>query len=78
VETLLLVTRQRENTSQIVVVLRVLLFRIIGANVSPTVIGLADNVKQEGIYIVVKRLVVQKELGQEGEILAVDLILKRR
>ena len=77
-ETLLLVTRQRENTSQIVVVLRVLLFRIIGANVSPTVIGLADNVKQEGIYIVVKRLVVQKELGQEGEILAVDLILKRR
>jgi len=75
---LLLVTRQRENTSQIVVVLRVLLFRIIGANVSPTVIGLADNVKQEGIYIVVKRLVVQKELGQEGEILAVDLILKRR
>jgi len=46
--------------------------------VSPTVIGLADNVKQEGIYIVVKRLVVQKELGQEGEILAVDLILKRR
>ena len=75
---MLLVTRQRENTSQIVVVLRVLLFRIIGANVSPTVIGLADNVKQEGIYIVVKRLVVQKELGQEGEILAVDLILKRR
>jgi hypothetical protein len=78
VETLLLVTRQRENTSQIVVVLRVLLFRIIGANVSPTVIGLADNVKQEGIYIVVERLVVQKELGQKGEILAVDLILKRR
>lgn len=39
------------------------------------VIDIGDHIEEEGLDIVEKGLVVQKHLGQETEVLAVDLVL---
>lgn len=41
----------------------------------PAAITLRDDVKEEGLDIVVKRLVVEEHLGEQTEVLAVDLVL---
>lgn len=38
-------------------------------------IALDKHIKQERLHVIVERLMVQKELGQEAQVLAVDLVL---
>ena len=44
-------------------------------NVSPSLVALAQHIKQEGVDIVVQSLVVEEQLGQVAQVLAVDLLL---
>ena len=37
------------------------------------VVCLRHDVEQEGLHVIVQRLVVQEQLGQETQVLAVDL-----
>ena len=41
--------------------------------VAAGVVCLGHDVEEEGLHVVVQRLVVQEQLGQETEVLAVDL-----
>lgn len=40
-----------------------------------TIVALGHDVKQEWLDVVVERLVVEEHLGQQAEILTVDLVL---
>ena len=40
---------------------------------APIVIHLAEDVEQEGVHVEVQRLVVQEQLGEQAQVLAVDL-----
>ena len=42
------------------------------------VVRLRHDVEEEGLHVVVQRLVVQEQLGQETQVLAVDLGPRRR
>ena len=46
-------------------------------HVSTGIIDLADDVKEEGLDVVVQRLVVEEELGEEAKILAIDALMGR-
>jgi len=43
--------------------------------VATPVVALCQNIEKEGLHVVVQSLVVQEQLGQKAEILAVDLRL---
>lgn len=45
------------------------------AGISPLSIPLTQDIEEEGVNIIVERLVVQEQLGQEAQVLAVDLVL---
>ena len=40
---------------------------------APLAVVLGQDVEEEGLHVIVERLVVQEELGQEAQVLAVDL-----
>ena len=40
---------------------------------APVAIFLCQYIKQKGVHIIVERLVIQEQLGQEAQALAVDL-----
>jgi len=42
--------------------------------VRPALVHLAEHVEQEQVDVVVERLVVEEELDQEAQVLAVDLV----
>lgn len=41
----------------------------------PFLIHLTQDVEEEGIYVIVQRLVIQKELGEETKVLTVDFLI---
>ena len=43
--------------------------------VAACVVCLSHDIEQEGLHVVVQRLVVEEQLGQQTQILAVDLVL---
>ena len=72
---LALVGRQREDARQVVPLLAVLLLAEVAHDVAPALIRLREHVEQEQVHVVVQRLVVQEQLGQEAQVLAVHLLL---
>ena len=44
-------------------------------HMATVLVAYGHNVKEEGLHIVVQSLVVQEELGNETQILAIDLLL---
>lgn len=47
--------------------------REVSHQVAACVIGLGHHVEEEGLHVVVERLMVQEEFGQKTQVLAVDL-----
>ena len=43
--------------------------------VGSSLVALAQHIEEESIHVVVQRLVVQEQLGQVAQVLAVDLLL---
>mmetsp|Transcript_41598 Transcript_41598/g.106452 ORF Transcript_41598/g.106452 Transcript_41598/m.106452 type:complete len:349 (+) Transcript_41598:700-1746(+) len=72
---LALVRRQREDARQVVLLLRGLLLGKVAHHVVPRGVVLREDVEQEGVHVVVERLVVQEELGEVAQVLAVHLLL---
>jgi hypothetical protein len=68
---LALVRRKREDAGEVVVFGRRLLLREVADDVGATLVDLREDVEQEGLDVVVQRLVVQKQLGEEAQVLAV-------
>lgn len=44
--------------------------------VSASLVHLTEHVEEEGVHVVVQRLVVQEQLGQQAQVLAVHLWTK--
>lgn len=42
---------------------------------APILIRLGEYIKQEGLHIIIQRFVIQEHLGQQAQILAVNLVL---
>lgn len=61
------------NTS--LTIWRLLLFGEVSDNVRPLAIHLAEDVEEKGIHVEVEGLVIQEELGQEAETLAIQLVV---
>ena len=72
---LALVAWQREDAREVVLLRRVLLLREVADHVRARVVHLADDVEEEGLDVVVERLVVEEELGEEAEVLAEDALV---
>eukprot|EP00588_Corethron_pennatum_P010154 CAMPEP_0194273278 /NCGR_PEP_ID=MMETSP0169-20130528/6646_1 /TAXON_ID=218684 /ORGANISM="Corethron pennatum, Strain L29A3" /LENGTH=333 /DNA_ID=CAMNT_0039016179 /DNA_START=671 /DNA_END=1673 /DNA_ORIENTATION=- len=70
-----LVLRKREYARQVVVLGALLLLAEVSHDVTPRAVALRDDVEPEGVHVVVEGLVVQKELGEEAQVLAVDALL---
>ena len=49
----------------------------IADHVRARVVYLADDVEEEGLHIVVQRLVVEEQLREQAEVLAVDALVRR-
>ena len=73
--TLALVRRQSEDAREVVVFLGVLLLGKVTHHVVALRRLFRQDVKQKGLHVVVQRLVVQKELGQQAQVLAVHASL---
>ena len=71
---LTLVGRQREDARQVVVLRAVLLLAEVPHEVRAVLVLLAQHVEEEVLDVEVKRLVVQEELGQQAQVLAVLLV----
>ena len=68
-------TPKGEDTGQVIVFGADLLLAKVSGNVCALVVHLRNDVKVKGLYVIVHRLMVQEELGQQTEVLTVDLIL---
>ena len=65
---------QRQNAGQVVALLGMLLLRKVADDVvKARPVPLAQHVEQKGVDVIVQRLVVQEQLGQQAQGLAVDL-----
>lgn len=51
-----------------------LLLREIADDMCPLVVDLAKHEEHEGVYVVVKRLVIQEQLGEQAQVLAVHFV----
>eukprot|EP00038_Savillea_parva_P030518 m.78287 g.78287 ORF g.78287 m.78287 type:complete len:426 (+) comp9205_c0_seq2:1562-2839(+) len=69
-----LVRREGEDTGHVVVLRRVLLLAKVAHQVAALLVHLRHNIKQKGVRVVVQRLVVEKQLGNEAEVLRVVLV----
>lgn len=67
--------RQHQNAGKVIIIGRVLLFREIADHVAAPIVALGEDIKEEGLDIVVERLVVEEELGEQAQILTVDFVL---
>ena len=72
-EALSLVLRHRHDARDVVLLLAGLLLGEIADEVAALAIVLGQHVEEEGLHVVVEGLVIQKQLGEETEVLAVDL-----
>mmetsp|Transcript_26858 Transcript_26858/g.46853 ORF Transcript_26858/g.46853 Transcript_26858/m.46853 type:complete len:210 (-) Transcript_26858:65-694(-) len=69
-----LVGGEGEDAGQVVLLGGVLLLAEVPDEVRPLVVHLAQHVEQERVHVVVERLVVQEELGEQAQVLAVELV----
>ena len=73
---LALMRRERQDARQVVVLRRAL--RLLGEvadRVAPALVHDAQHVEEEEVHVVVQCLVVEEELGEVAQVLAVDLLL---
>ena len=73
-EAFALVLRHRHDTRHVILLLAVLLLGEVAHQVAAHVVVDGEHVEEEGLYVVVERLVVEEQLGEEAQVLAVDLI----
>lgn len=72
---LLLVEGQHQDAVEVVVLLvEVLILREVAHDVVAELVVLGQHVEEEGVRVVLHELVVQEELGQVGQVLAVGLV----
>lgn len=71
---LALILRHRHNARDVVLLLTEFLLRKVADKMASLAIVDRQDVKEERFDVVVKRLVIEKELGQKAEILAIDLV----
>ena len=69
-----LVRRQRQDARHVEVLARVLLLAEVADEVAPFCVCNGHDVEEEGLHVEVERLVVQEELGQQAQVLAVLLV----
>ena len=69
-----LVLRHSHNARNVIFLLTELLLGKVSNEVTSLAIVNGQNIEEERLYIVVKRLVIKKELGQQAEVLTIDLI----
>lgn len=62
------------NARHIILLLAVFLFGEVSYQVAALLVILGEDVEQKGLHIVVEGFVVQEQLGQQTEVLAVDLV----
>lgn len=74
-EALALEGRQGQYTREVVIVGRVLLLREIADHVATSGVAFGHDVKEEWLHVIVQRLVIEKQFGEETKILAVYLVL---
>mmetsp|Transcript_23262 Transcript_23262/g.78156 ORF Transcript_23262/g.78156 Transcript_23262/m.78156 type:complete len:417 (-) Transcript_23262:9-1259(-) len=74
---LALVAGEREDAGQVVVLRGDALLGEVAHHVGPGLVAVADDVEEKGLDVVVERLVVQEELGQQAQVLAVDALHAR-
>ena len=72
---LALVGRQYEDTRHVVILAALLLLGEIAHDVTALGVTLAHHVEEERVRVVVERLVVEKQLGEQAEVLGVRLVL---
>lgn len=72
--TFALVCWQGQDARQVVVVLAVLLFAEVAHCVIAITVHFTKDVEQEWIHIIVECLVVQEQLAEQAEVLAVHLV----
>ena len=72
---LALVGRQGEDAGHVVVLAALLLLGEVAHDVVAAVVHLAHHVEEEWVRVVVERLVVQEQLGQQAQVLGVVLVL---
>ena len=70
-----LVDRQRHDAAHVVVHWAQLLLAKVADKVGAVRVGLGEDVEEERLDVVAQRLVVEEELGEEAQVLAVDLVL---
>eukprot|EP00968_Pinguiococcus_pyrenoidosus_P023974 scaffold4148_cov240-Pinguiococcus_pyrenoidosus.AAC.4 len=66
-----LVAREREDAREVVAQVGMLLLREVSHGMVPSVVKLAQDVEEERIDVVVERLVIQEQLREVAEVLAV-------
>lgn len=72
--TLSLILRHRHYTRHIIFLLTMFLFREISDKMAAFAIVFGQYVKQERLDVIIQRLVVQKQFGEEAEILTVYFV----
>lgn len=70
---LALVGGKGEDAGEVVALLALLLLAEVPHHVRAALVALAEDVEEEEVDVVVERLVVEEELGEEAEVLAKDL-----
>mmetsp|Transcript_9408 Transcript_9408/g.25476 ORF Transcript_9408/g.25476 Transcript_9408/m.25476 type:complete len:234 (+) Transcript_9408:1227-1928(+) len=68
-----LVRWQGQDARKIVPLGRLLLLAKVSDNMMPVLVDLAQHVEQERIHVIIERLVVQEQLGQQTQVLTVNL-----
>jgi len=70
-----LVLWEGQDTGDVVVFRGLFLFAEVAHDVVATVVGLTHDIEEEGVRVVVKRFMVEKQLGQKAKILSVLFVL---
>lgn len=73
-ESLPLVLRHGHDAGHVVLLLAMLLFGKVAHQMAALLVVLGEHVEEERLHVVVERFVVQKQLSQQTQILAVDLV----
>ena len=66
--------RTNQDTGNVVVLARLLLLAEVADDVVAVVVTLTHHVEQKGVRIIVERLMIEKQLGEEAQVLGVHLL----
>lgn len=73
-EALPLVLRHRHDAGHVVLLLAMFLLGEVSDEMATFAVVLGEHVEEERLDVVVERLMIEEQLGEEAEVLAIDLV----